>query len=54
MPAKGTAEWKGDLRSGTGTFTAGDTQQWRIYVQLTLLSRALASVPEIMLEALAQ
>jgi osmotically inducible protein OsmC len=25
MPAKGTAEWKGDLRSGTGTFTAGDT-----------------------------
>ena len=26
MPAKGTAEWKGDLRSGHGTFTAGDTQ----------------------------
>src|SRR2546425_12190580 len=25
MPAKGTAEWKGDLRSGTGTFTAGET-----------------------------
>jgi osmotically inducible protein OsmC len=25
MPAKGRAEWKGDLRSGTGTFTAGDT-----------------------------
>ena len=25
MPAKGTAEWKGDLRTGTGTFTAGDT-----------------------------
>lgn len=25
MPAKGTAEWRGDLRSGTGTFTAGDT-----------------------------
>jgi len=25
MPAKGTAEWKGDLRSGAGTFTAGDT-----------------------------
>src|SRR5438067_12029847 len=25
MPAKGTAEWKGDLRSGVGTFTAGDT-----------------------------
>ena len=24
-PAKGSAEWKGDLRSGTGTFTAGDT-----------------------------
>ncbi|HET9102064.1 MAG TPA: OsmC family protein [Solirubrobacteraceae bacterium] len=24
MPAKGTAEWKGDLRSGSGTFTAGD------------------------------
>ena len=25
MPAKGSAEWKGDLASGTGTFTAGDT-----------------------------
>jgi len=25
MVAKGTAEWKGDLRSGTGTFTAGDS-----------------------------
>jgi lipoyl-dependent peroxiredoxin len=24
MPAKGSAEWKGELRSGTGTFTAGD------------------------------
>ena len=27
MPAKGTAEWQGDLRSGSGTFTAGDTIQ---------------------------
>ena len=25
MAAKGTAEWKGDLRSGAGTFTAGDS-----------------------------
>src|ERR1700732_5387846 len=25
MPAKGAAEWQGDLRSGRGTFTAGDT-----------------------------
>jgi osmotically inducible protein OsmC len=25
MPAKGSAEWQGDLRTGTGTFTAGDT-----------------------------
>jgi osmotically inducible protein OsmC len=25
MPAKGKAEWQGDLRSGSGTFTAGDT-----------------------------
>src|ERR1700685_4310400 len=25
MSAKGTAEWKGDVRSGSGTFTAGDT-----------------------------
>jgi osmotically inducible protein OsmC len=25
MPAKGNAEWKGDLRSGSGTFTAGDS-----------------------------
>jgi osmotically inducible protein OsmC len=25
MAAKGTAEWKGDLQTGAGTFTAGDT-----------------------------
>jgi osmotically inducible protein OsmC len=25
MPAKGTAEWKGDIPTGTGTFTAGDS-----------------------------
>jgi osmotically inducible protein OsmC len=27
MPSKGNAEWKGDLKSGSGTFTAGDTIQ---------------------------
>jgi osmotically inducible protein OsmC len=25
VPAKGSAEWKGDVPTGTGTFTAGDT-----------------------------
>jgi osmotically inducible protein OsmC len=25
MPAKGSAEWRGDIPTGTGTFTAGDT-----------------------------
>ncbi|MEA3218177.1 MAG: lipoyl-dependent peroxiredoxin [Acidimicrobiia bacterium] len=25
MPAKGSAEWRGDLPSGSGTFAAGDT-----------------------------
>lgn len=25
MPAKGSAQWKGDLRTGSGTFSAGDT-----------------------------
>ncbi|MGD1051975.1 MAG: OsmC family peroxiredoxin [Solirubrobacteraceae bacterium] len=25
MPARSNAEWQGDLRSGHGTFTAGDT-----------------------------
>ena len=25
MPAKGNAEWQGDLKSGSGTFTAGDS-----------------------------
>jgi osmotically inducible protein OsmC len=25
MPAKGSAEWKGDIPTGRGTFTAGDT-----------------------------
>ena len=24
MPARGSAEWKGDVPTGTGTFTAGD------------------------------
>ncbi len=24
MPAKGHAEWNGDLKTGSGTFTAGD------------------------------
>jgi lipoyl-dependent peroxiredoxin len=24
MPARGSAEWKGDLKTGEGTFTAGD------------------------------
>jgi osmotically inducible protein OsmC len=25
MPAKGTAQWKGDLKDGSGTFVAGDS-----------------------------
>jgi len=25
MPANGSAEWKGDVPTGAGTFTAGDT-----------------------------
>jgi osmotically inducible protein OsmC len=25
MPAKGGAEWKGELKTGSGTFTAGDS-----------------------------
>ncbi len=25
MPAKGHAEWKGELKTGTGSFTAGDS-----------------------------
>src|SRR3984893_14186647 len=25
MPARGSAEWKGDVPTGSGTFTAGDT-----------------------------
>jgi osmotically inducible protein OsmC len=25
LPAKGSAEWKGDVPTGSGTFTAGDT-----------------------------
>jgi osmotically inducible protein OsmC len=25
MPAKGTAQWKGDLKGGRGTFVAGDS-----------------------------
>jgi osmotically inducible protein OsmC len=25
MPAKGSAEWKGDVPNGSGTFTAGDS-----------------------------
>jgi lipoyl-dependent peroxiredoxin len=29
MPAKGSAEWKGDVPTGTGTFTAGYTYKSR-------------------------
>ena len=25
MPAKGNAQWQGDLKNGSGTFTAGDS-----------------------------
>ena len=25
MPARGSAEWQGDVPTGTGTFTAGDS-----------------------------
>jgi osmotically inducible protein OsmC len=25
MPARGSAEWKGDVPTGSGTFTAGDS-----------------------------
>jgi lipoyl-dependent peroxiredoxin len=25
MPARGSAQWEGDLKTGTGTFTAGDS-----------------------------
>jgi lipoyl-dependent peroxiredoxin len=25
MPAKGSAQWRGDLQTGSGTFTAGDS-----------------------------
>jgi osmotically inducible protein OsmC len=25
MPARGNAEWKGDVPTGSGTFTAGDS-----------------------------
>ncbi len=25
MPARGTAEWRGDVQTGSGTFTAGDS-----------------------------
>lgn len=25
MPSKGTAEWQGELKTGSGTFTAGDS-----------------------------
>ena len=36
MPAKAQAEWKGDLKSGSGTFTAGDGGIWRFLVQVTV------------------
>ena len=28
MPAKGSAEWKGDLPNGSGTFTAAETSAY--------------------------
>jgi organic hydroperoxide reductase OsmC/OhrA len=75
MPARGSAEWKGDLPTGAGTFTAGDTitggytfksrfedgsgsnpEQLIAAAHAAAkagcpVSRALAAVPEITLEA---
>ena len=36
MPAKGTAEWRGDVPTGTGTFTAGDSISGGLHVQVPL------------------
>ena len=40
MPAKGSAEWKGDVPTGTGTFSAGDTITGWIYLQVPFRGRA--------------
>jgi lipoyl-dependent peroxiredoxin len=50
MSAKGTAEWKGDIPTGTGTFTAGDTISWG-YTYKSRFEDAPGSNPEKLIAA---
>jgi osmotically inducible protein OsmC len=50
MPAKGAAEWKGDVPTGTGTFTAGDTISGG-YTYKSRFEHGLGSNPEQLIAA---
>jgi osmotically inducible protein OsmC len=44
MPAKGSAEWQGDVPSGTGTFTAGGTISLILAAHAACFSIALSNL----------
>jgi lipoyl-dependent peroxiredoxin len=50
MPAKGSAEWHGDVPTGTGTFTAGDTVSGR-YTYKSRFEDGPGSNPEQLIAA---
>ncbi len=62
MPAKAHADWKGDLQTGSGDLVAGQSIKGHVTFKSRFedgddakancpVSKALASVPEITLEA---
>ncbi|HEY4277887.1 MAG TPA: OsmC family peroxiredoxin [Conexibacter sp.] len=51
MPARGAAEWKGELRSGSGTFTAGDGSIGGDYSYRTRFEDAPGANPEQLIAA---
>jgi osmotically inducible protein OsmC len=50
MPAKATAEWRGDVRTGVGTFTAGDSGSGRFTLK-SRLEEEPGSNPEQLIAA---
>jgi osmotically inducible protein OsmC len=50
MPAKATAEWRGDVPTGVGTFTVGDCESGRFTVK-SRLEEEPGSNPEQMIAA---
>ena len=51
MPAQGSAEWRGDVATGTGKLRPGDTSTGRHTKEGCPVGRALAGDPDVTLDA---